>query len=38
MAQRVGLTVAPVKRRIDRLERTGVINGYRARRYDQSGW
>lgn len=31
IAQRVGLTVAPVKRRIDRLEETGVINGYTAR-------
>jgi Lrp/AsnC family transcriptional regulator, leucine-responsive regulatory protein len=31
IAQRIGLTVAPVKRRIDRLERTGVITGYGAR-------
>lgn len=31
VAQRVGLTVAPVKRRIARLEQTGVINGYTAR-------
>ncbi|MCP9953583.1 Lrp/AsnC family transcriptional regulator [Actinomadura madurae] len=31
IARRVGLTVAPVKRRIDRLEQTGVINGYTAR-------
>ena len=28
VATRVGLTVAPVKRRIDRLEETGVISGY----------
>ncbi|AGB22207.1 transcriptional regulator [Mycobacterium sp. JS623] len=31
IAHQVGLTVAPVKRRIDRLEQTGVINGYTAR-------
>lgn len=31
IARRVGSTVAPVKRRIDRLEQTGVINGYTAR-------
>ncbi|RYF59815.1 MAG: Lrp/AsnC family transcriptional regulator [Comamonadaceae bacterium] len=31
IAHQVGLTVAPVKRRIDRLEKTGVINGYTAR-------
>lgn len=31
IAQQVGLTVAPVKRRIDRLEETGVINGYTVR-------
>jgi Lrp/AsnC family transcriptional regulator, leucine-responsive regulatory protein len=31
VANQVGLTVAPVKRRIDRLEETGVINGYTAR-------
>ena len=31
IADRVGLTVAPVKRRIDRLEETGVINGYTVR-------
>jgi len=30
IAQRVSLTVAPVKRRIDRLEREGVISGYTA--------
>jgi Lrp/AsnC family transcriptional regulator, leucine-responsive regulatory protein len=30
IAQQVGLTVAPVKRRIERLERAGVINGYTA--------
>lgn len=28
IAQRVGLTLAPVKRRIDRLESDGVITGY----------
>ncbi len=31
IADRVGLTVAPVKRRIDRLEETGVIEGYTVR-------
>ncbi|WP_231743152.1 Lrp/AsnC family transcriptional regulator [Mycobacterium sp. GA-2829] len=31
IARRIGLTVAPVKRRIDRLEQTGVITGYSAR-------
>lgn len=31
IAHHVGLTVAPVKRRISRLEETGVINGYTAR-------
>lgn len=31
IAERVGLTVAPVKRRIDRLEGTGVIEGYTVR-------
>lgn len=31
IADHVGLTVAPVKRRIDRLEETGVINGYTVR-------
>jgi len=31
IAHQVGLTVAPVKRRIDRLEERGVINGYTAR-------
>lgn len=31
VATQVGLTVAPVKRRIERLERTGVITGYTAR-------
>jgi Lrp/AsnC family transcriptional regulator, leucine-responsive regulatory protein len=31
VAHRVGLTVAPVKRRIDRLERSGVITGYAVR-------
>lgn len=31
VAHQVGLTVAPVKRRIARLEQTGVINGYTAR-------
>lgn len=31
IARRVSLTVAPVKRRIDRLEETGVINGYTVR-------
>lgn len=31
MANQVGLTVAPVKRRIDRLEETGVISGYTVR-------
>jgi Lrp/AsnC family transcriptional regulator, leucine-responsive regulatory protein len=31
IASQVGLTVAPVKRRIDRLEQTGVISGYTAR-------
>lgn len=31
VAREVGLTVAPVKRRIARLEQTGVINGYTAR-------
>jgi Lrp/AsnC family transcriptional regulator, leucine-responsive regulatory protein len=31
IAHKVGLTVAPVKRRIDRLEETGVIIGYTAR-------
>ncbi|MET0451456.1 MAG: Lrp/AsnC family transcriptional regulator [Mycobacterium sp.] len=31
IADRVGLTVAPVKRRIDRLERVGVIAGYTIR-------
>lgn len=31
IAHQVGLTVAPVKRRIDRLEQTGVISGYTAR-------
>jgi DNA-binding Lrp family transcriptional regulator len=31
IGRHVGLTVAPVKRRIDRLEATGVINGYTAR-------
>ncbi|MDV6212774.1 Lrp/AsnC family transcriptional regulator [Rhodococcus erythropolis] len=31
IATRVGLTVAPVKRRIDRLEQTGIINGYTVR-------
>jgi DNA-binding Lrp family transcriptional regulator len=31
IARRIGLTVAPVKRRIDRLEQTGVITGYAAR-------
>ncbi len=30
IAQRVNLSVAPVKRRIDRLEATGVITGYTA--------
>lgn len=28
IADRVGLTVAPVKRRVDRLEQSGVITGY----------
>lgn len=31
IAQQVGLTVAPVARRIERLERSGVIVGYTAR-------
>lgn len=31
VANQVGLTVAPVKRRIDRLEETGVISGYTVR-------
>ncbi|MFV8054766.1 Lrp/AsnC family transcriptional regulator [Mycobacterium sp. 48b] len=31
IAKQVGLTVAPVKRRIDRLEATGVIDGYTVR-------
>jgi DNA-binding Lrp family transcriptional regulator len=31
IASRVGLTVAPVKRRIDRLEAAGVIEGYTVR-------
>ncbi|WP_245633947.1 Lrp/AsnC family transcriptional regulator [Amycolatopsis jejuensis] len=31
IADHVGLTVAPVKRRIDRLEATGVIDGYTVR-------
>ena len=31
IADRVGLTVAPVKRRIDRLEETGAITGYTVR-------
>ncbi|WP_455902106.1 Lrp/AsnC family transcriptional regulator [Rhodococcus gordoniae] len=31
IAFQVNLTVAPVKRRIERLERTGVINGYTVR-------
>nr|WP_271209001.1 Lrp/AsnC family transcriptional regulator [Rhodococcus wratislaviensis]GLK33436.1 AsnC family transcriptional regulator [Rhodococcus wratislaviensis] len=31
IAHQVGLTVAPVKRRIDRLEKAGVISGYTAR-------
>ncbi|CAN5231978.1 Lrp/AsnC family transcriptional regulator [soil metagenome] len=31
VATQVGLTVAPVKRRIDRLEETGVISGYTVR-------
>lgn len=31
IAEGVGLTVAPVKRRIDRLEATGVIDGYTVR-------
>lgn len=31
VAQRVGLTVAPVKRRIDNLEATGIIQGYTVR-------
>lgn len=31
VADQVGLTVAPVKRRIDRLEQEGVITGYTAR-------
>jgi len=31
IAARVGLTVAPVKRRIDRLEATGVVQGYTVR-------
>ncbi|NIH78495.1 Lrp/AsnC family transcriptional regulator [Amycolatopsis viridis] len=31
IAGQIGLTVAPTKRRIDRLEETGVINGYTAR-------
>jgi DNA-binding Lrp family transcriptional regulator len=31
IAHQVGLTIAPVKRRIDRLEETGVISGYTAR-------
>lgn len=35
ISARVGLTVAPVKRRIDRLEATGVIEGYTVR-VDQS--
>lgn len=35
IARRVDLTVAPVKRRIDRLESTGVIDGYTVR-VDQS--
>lgn len=35
IAKRVDLTVAPVKRRIDRLESTGVIDGYTVR-VDQS--
>lgn len=35
IARRVGLTVAPVKRRIERLEAAGVIEGYTVR-VDQS--
>jgi Lrp/AsnC family transcriptional regulator, leucine-responsive regulatory protein len=31
IAARVGLTVAPVKRRIDRMEATGVVEGYTIR-------
>ncbi|PBC35638.1 AsnC family transcriptional regulator [Rhodococcus sp. ACS1] len=31
IAKRVDLTVAPVKRRIERLEETGIISGYTAR-------
>ncbi|MGW8813044.1 Lrp/AsnC family transcriptional regulator [Gordonia terrae] len=31
IAGRVGLTIAPVKRRIDKLEEEGVITGYTAR-------
>lgn len=31
IAHRIGLTVAPTKRRIDRLERSGVIEGYTVR-------
>ena len=31
IASRVGLTVAPTKRRIDRLQSTGVIEGYTVR-------
>lgn len=31
IADNVGLTVAPVKRRIDRLERAGIIEGYTVR-------
>ncbi|MGB3481854.1 MAG: Lrp/AsnC family transcriptional regulator [Mycobacterium sp.] len=31
VSDRVGLTIAPVKRRIDRLEKTGVISGYTVR-------
>ncbi len=31
IARRIGLTAAPVKRRIERLERSGVIEGYTVR-------